>query len=145
MPLTGRRCRYSHSYFKHTPTHTRHLSSMPARTAENDEGFTVRTLRRPFHGVLTKLKIPRIPQKVLMARADVVQRVNSVLQASFGKRYSVALFGSTVYGTDRADSDLDMVLLVGQQVSFPRRPKLMLQIGLCEASRPRTLCSLRAP
>ena len=59
-------------------------------------------------------------------REDAVRRVNSTLQASFGKRYSVKLFGSTVYGTDHADSDLDMAFLVGHLSFFPEHNKLHL-------------------
>ena len=68
-------------------------------------------------------------------REDAVRRVNSTLQASFGKRYSVKLFGSTVYGTDHADSDLDMAFLVGHLSFFSSTTNFICRTGLRETSR----------
>ncbi|KAH9913222.1 uncharacterized protein B0H18DRAFT_1050100 [Fomitopsis serialis] len=55
--------------------------------------------------------IPRVPTRVLKARADVIRRINSIMQATFGRRFEVVVFGSTCYGTDSADSDLDLCML----------------------------------
>ncbi|KAH9923497.1 uncharacterized protein B0H18DRAFT_1014812, partial [Fomitopsis serialis] len=48
--------------------------------------------------------IPRVPTRVLKA-------LNSIMQATFGRRFEVVVFGSTCYGTDSADSDLDLCML----------------------------------
>lgn len=94
------------------------LGPTPILNTGDDERFTVSLLNHLSSLVLMTSKIPSVPRKLIKMREDVVRRVNSTLQASFGKRYSVELFGSTVYGTDRADSDLDMALLVGQSSPF---------------------------
>ncbi|TFY57295.1 hypothetical protein EVJ58_g7113 [Rhodofomes roseus] len=65
------------------------------------------------------MKIPRVSTRVRKARADAVRRVNAVMQKSFGTRFEVTVFGSTLYGTDTADSDLDLVIL------DQKRPKML--------------------
>ncbi|KZT70615.1 hypothetical protein DAEQUDRAFT_178145 [Daedalea quercina L-15889] len=97
LPMTaGTSCsRHERAYLTGSIGNGRRLFSTPAAPKGGDDEFT----------------LPCIHPRVHVARADVVRRVNSVLQTSFGTRYKVEVFGSTCYGTDTLDSDLDLVLL----------------------------------
>ncbi|KAI0030087.1 hypothetical protein K488DRAFT_72465 [Vararia minispora EC-137] len=44
-------------------------------------------------------------------RNTIVEEVDRIIREGFGGHYSVRVFGSSRYGLDRADSDLDLVIL----------------------------------
>lgn len=54
----------------------------------------------------------RIPPAVIEARSVVISRIQSLIQERYGKNYTVECFGSTQYGADSPDSDLDLVVVV---------------------------------
>lgn len=51
-------------------------------------------------------------------RINTVFRVQDVVQAAFGREYKVKPFGSTCYGADTVDSDVDLVIIVSAFVEY---------------------------
>jgi hypothetical protein len=62
--------------------------------------------------------MPAVPPHVLLARKSVIARTQDTLRRAFGGSLEVRAFGSTQYGVSRADSDLDLVIVVRIAVPF---------------------------
>ncbi|EKM53292.1 uncharacterized protein PHACADRAFT_185987 [Phanerochaete carnosa HHB-10118-sp] len=60
---------------------------------------------------------PKLPPGIIERRVNTVSRVQDAVQDAFGREYKVKPFGSTCYGADTVDSDIDLVIM------DPRRPK----------------------
>lgn len=50
--------------------------------------------------------------KLVHAREQLVRRIEGAIQRAYGSRYTVEVFGSSRYGMDKGDSDLDLVICV---------------------------------
>ena len=55
---------------------------------------------------------PRIPARVIQERTTTVSEVQHAVQKEYGRGYKVKPFGSTCYGADSVNSDIDLVILV---------------------------------
>jgi len=122
-PAHMQQCPRAHGLYQHSSGTSCHVAwstrSPPLAMAGSSSRRTYLTeaSRRPYPTPAPPdrggddFTIPRVPTKVLKARADVIRRVNSIMQATFGRRFQVTAFGSTCYGTDSTDSDLDLVML----------------------------------
>lgn len=53
-----------------------------------------------------------VQHHVFQDRQRTVRSIERVIQSRFGAKYRVACFGSTCYGVDNAQSDLDLVVVV---------------------------------
>ncbi|PFH51657.1 hypothetical protein AMATHDRAFT_58801 [Amanita thiersii Skay4041] len=61
-----------------------------------------------------------VPTPAAAARLETLKRVDTLIKAKFGKKYSVSMFGSSSYGVSSASSDLDLVI---QDSSQPKGVK----------------------
>lgn len=53
-----------------------------------------------------------VPPSVVNQRVKTLGRVNAAIKSTYGQQYYVQCFGSTQYGTDSPNSDLDLVVIV---------------------------------
>lgn len=55
---------------------------------------------------------PAISPRTIENRLKVVAKVETAIKWHFGGAYLIRVFGSTCYGADTDDSDLDLVIMV---------------------------------
>ncbi|KAI0314420.1 hypothetical protein OF83DRAFT_1063840, partial [Amylostereum chailletii] len=54
---------------------------------------------------------------VIAKRSQTIRRINDTIQRRYGNIYRVEVFGSTIYGVDHADSDLDLVIMDSERMT----------------------------
>lgn len=54
----------------------------------------------------------RASKEALSQRADLVKRIENLVQTEFGSQYRCEVFGSVAVRTDRPESDLDVTVIV---------------------------------
>ena len=96
---------------------TIHTSSVCHMVPENV--FSVSPTALPQRSIdIHDLQLSSVPDEVKQARLSTLRRVERTIQARFGEKYAIGLFGSTTYGTDSEDSDLDLVLFVSPYLRY---------------------------
>jgi hypothetical protein len=66
-------------------------------------------------------------QHVRERRQRTIAKVEISIRSNFGQEFSVEAFGSTRYGVDGRNSDLDLVVIVGIFLMFHLRELKILQ------------------
>lgn len=61
---------------------------------------------------------PYVPPEVVKTRENLVNAVQSAIDAELGRQFKVKPFGSTIYGADTPDSDIDLVIFVRIALQF---------------------------
>ena len=59
-----------------------------------------------------------MPASILAKRSHTIQKVDFCIKRRFGDKYSVKPLGSSCYGADTEDSDVDLMLMVCKHCSL---------------------------
>jgi hypothetical protein len=72
---------------------------------------------KPYH-VGSTTQASSADQHVREKRQRTIARVEGSIRSHFGQKYRIGAFGSTQYGVDGRNSDLDLVVIVGFFLMF---------------------------